>query len=131
MVEYRFAEAVKLFHQLVSVLALFLFLGAAGTECLALNAPMNDSEKACCQQMAGQCDTSMAAKHPCCKRIQRHDEVDVKNAQHLAPIMLPLYFSLPDSYSLDQVATRSLAHSEILGRPPTDTPTSSIAILRI
>jgi hypothetical protein len=122
---------MKLFHQLVSVVVLFLFLGAAGTECLALNTPMNDSEKACCQQMAGQCDTSMAAKHPCCKKIQRHDEVDVKNAQHFAPIMSPLHLSLLDSYSLDEVATRSLAHSEILGRPPTNTPTSSIAILRI
>ena len=131
MVEYRFAAAMKLLHQLVSVVALFLFLGAAGTECLALNAPMNDSEKACCQQMAGQCDTSMAAKHPCCKRIQRHDEVDVKNAQHFVPIVLPLYLSILDNYSLDPVATRSLARSELLGRPPTDTPTSSIAILRI
>jgi hypothetical protein len=122
---------MKLFHQLVSVLVLFLFLGAAGTECLASNAHMNDSEKACCQQMAGRCDTSMSAKHPCCKRIQRHDEVDVKNAQHFVPIVLPLYLSILDNYSLDPVATRSLARSELLGRPPTDTPTSSIAILRI
>jgi hypothetical protein len=113
---------MKPFHQLVSVLVLFLFLGAAGTECLSLNAHMNDSENACCQQMAGQCDTSMAAKHPCCKRILRHGEVDVKNAQHFAPIMLPLHLTLLDNYCLDQVATRSL---------PTDTPTSSIAILRI
>jgi hypothetical protein len=122
---------MKLFRQHVSVLVLLLFLGGVGTECLASNAHMNDSEKACCQQMAGQCNTGMAAKHPCCKRIQRHDEIDVKDAQHFVPILLPLHLPILDNYSLDPVATRSLAHSEILGRPPTDTPTSSITILRI
>jgi hypothetical protein len=122
---------MKLLRQLVSVIVVLLFLGGVGAECLASNAHMNDSENACCQQMAGRCDTSMAAKHPCCKRIQGRDEVDLKDAQHFTPIMLPPYLPMVDNYSLNPVATGWLASPEILGRPPSDLPTSSITILRI
>lgn len=40
-----------LFHQIVGAVALLLFLGISGADCLVPNARMSDAEKISCQQM--------------------------------------------------------------------------------
>ena len=76
---------MKLIYQIVAATVLLLLLGVSGADCLVPNARMSDAEKICCQQMAGQCDMGMAAKHPCCQKItQRHDDADLNDLSHFA-----------------------------------------------
>jgi hypothetical protein len=53
---------MKFFYQFAAAVMLLLFFGVSGTDCLIPNAQMSAAEKACCRQMAGQCDMDMAAK---------------------------------------------------------------------
>jgi hypothetical protein len=123
---------MKLFHQIVAAVALLLFLGVSGADCLVPNARVSDAEKICCQQMAGQCDMSMAAEHPCCQRIvQRHDVADLNDLSHFAPLPLSLHVAMLGVGSSLEIATPSFFLPERLGRPPHDSSTPSIEILRI
>src|ERR1700733_14173447 len=94
---------MKLIYQIVAAIVLLLFLGVSGADCLAPNARMSDAEKICCQKMAGQCDTSMAAKYPCCQKItQRHDDADLNDLSHFAaPPMSSQLAMLGSGLSLD------------------------------
>ena len=77
---------MKPFYQFAAAVMLLLFFGVTGADCLVPNAQMSAAEKACCHQMAGQCDMDMAAKHPCCQKlVQRHDDADVNDLSHSAP----------------------------------------------
>ncbi len=123
---------MKLIYQIVAATVLFLFLGVSGADCLVPNARMSDAEKTCCQQMAGQCDMSMAARHPCCQKIaQRHDDADLNDLSHfVAPPIASQVATLGSGLSLD--ATVSLwALPDLLEQPPHDPPVPSVEILRI
>jgi hypothetical protein len=120
---------MKLFYQIVAGIALLLFIGVSGAGCFVPNAPMSDAEKVCCQQMAGQCDMNMAAKHPCCQNIvQRHDDADLNDLSHFtAPPLSSPVAMLGAGLSHDV----TVVHPDLLGRPPHDPPVPSVEILRI
>jgi hypothetical protein len=123
---------MKLIYQIVAATVLLLFLGVSGADCLVPNARMSDAEKICCQQMAGQCDMSMAAKHPCCQKItQRHDDADVNDLFHFAaPPLSSQVAMLGAGLSLDATVSLSVL-PDLLGQPPHDSPVPSVEILRI
>jgi hypothetical protein len=122
---------MKLFYQIVVATMLLLFPGVSGANCLVPNARMSVAEKMCCQQMAGQCDMSMAAKHPCCQKIaQRHDDADLNDLSHsTAPPLSSQVAMLGAGLSLD--VTVPWVHPDLLGQPPHDPPAPSVEILRI
>jgi hypothetical protein len=121
---------MKSLYQIVAVTMLLQFLGVAGADCLVPNARMNAAEKACCQQMAGQCDMNMAAKHPCCQKIVQHqDDAVLSDLSHFVPAPLCLHVAMLE---LDfHVSDQSFVLFERLGRPPHDPPSPSIEILRV
>jgi len=121
------------FRQLVVVVVALLFIGMSGGECLASNVQMSAADMACCQKMAGQCGSSEAAKHPCCKKVETHNEAAVEEAQPLSPVMwqVNLPASKIDSPSPLQTSTPSFSYSELLARPPSLSSSSTITILRI
>jgi hypothetical protein len=122
---------MKLINQIVAATVLLLVLGASGADCLVPNARMSDAEKMCCQQMAGQCDMSMAAKHPCCQKIvQRHDDAYLKNLPHFTFPSLSLQVATLDSFD-PEMLTPSFVVLQQLRRPPPDPPVPSIEILRV
>jgi hypothetical protein len=122
---------MKPFFQIVAVTVLLLFLGVSGADCLVPNARMTDTEKACCQQMAGQCDMSMAAKHPCCqKNVQRHDDVNTSDLSHFTPPLFSQVAILGSGLSLD-VSVLHAALPDLLRKLPHDLPIPSVEILRI
>lgn len=123
---------MKRIFQIVAATMLLMFFGASGADCLVPGARMGKAEKACCQRMAGQCDTSMAAKHPCCQKIaQHHDDADLYDLSHFAMSPLSLQLAtLRVGSSLD-IATPSFFLSERWGRRPHDPSTPSNEILRI
>jgi hypothetical protein len=123
---------MKPFYQIVAATVLLLFLGVSGADCLVPNARMSDAEKMCCQQMAGQCDMSMAAKHPCCqKSVQRHDDADTNDLSHFAaPPLFSQVAILGSGLSLD-MSVSPAALPDLLGQPPHDPPIPSVEILRI
>src|SRR5271155_2696647 len=94
---------MKRIYQIVAATVLLLFLGVSGADCLVPNPRISDAEKICCQQMAGQCDMSMAAKHPCCQKItQRHDDADLNDLSHFAaPPIASRLATLVSGLSLD------------------------------
>lgn len=111
---------------------LLLFLGVSGAECLVPSTQMTAAEMACCQQMAGQCDMNMAAKHPCCRKIvQRHDDVDLKDLSHFVPPTLTLQVVMPGLDLSSDASIPSFLIRQQLGDPPHDPPAPSIEILRI
>jgi hypothetical protein len=119
-------------YQIVAATMLLLFLGIAGTDCLVPNARMNAAEKACCQQMAGQCDMNMAAKHPCCQKIvQHHDDAVLSDLSHFVPAPPSLHVAKLELDFFLHVSDQSFALFERLGRPPHDPPSPSIEILRV
>jgi hypothetical protein len=124
--------AMKPFCQIVAATVLLLFLGVSGADCLVPNVRMSDAEKMCCQQMAGQCDMSMAAKHSCCQKIvQRHDDADTSDLSHFAaPPLFSQVAILGSGLSLD-VSISPAALFDLLGQPPHDPPIPSVEILRI
>ena len=111
---------------------LLVFFGVSGADCLVSNAQMSAAEKACCRQMAGQCDMDMAAKHPCCQKlVQRHDDADVNDLSHSAPQTLPVQVAtLASDFSL-RVSMRSFVLPERLKHPPHAHPIPSVEILRV
>jgi hypothetical protein len=123
---------MKLIYQIVAATVLLLFLGGSGADCLVPNARMSDAEKTCCQQMAGQCDMSMAAKHPCCQKItQRHDDADLNDLSHFAvPPIASQVAMLGSGLSLDVTVSLWLL-PDLLEQPPHDPPVPSVEILRI
>jgi hypothetical protein len=123
---------MKLIYQIVAATILLLFLGVSGADCLVPNVRMSDAEKMCCQQMAGQCDMSMAAKHPCCQKItQRHDDADLNDLSHLAVPPLPSEVAmLGAGFSLDATEPPSVL-PDLLEQPPHAPPVPSVEILRI
>ena len=125
-------DRMKLIYQIVAATVLLLFLGVSGADCLVPNARMSDAEKICCQQMAGQCDMSMAVKHPCCQKItQRHDDADLNDLSHFAPPPLSSQVAmLGAGLSLDATVSLSVL-PDLPGQPPHDPPVPSVEILRI
>jgi hypothetical protein len=123
---------MKPFYQFAAAVMLLLFFGVSGADCLVPNAQMSAAEKACCRQMAGQCDMDMAAKHPCCQKlVQRHDDADVNDLSHSAPQTLPVQVAtLASDFSL-RVSIRSFVLPERLEHPPHDPPIPSVEILRV
>jgi len=123
---------MKLIYQIVAATVLLLFLGASDADCLVLNVRMSDAEKMCCQQMAGQCDTSMAAKHPCCQKItQRHDDADLNDLSHFASPLLSSHVAMLGSgLPLDVTVPLSVL-PDLLEQPPHAPPVPSVEILRI
>jgi hypothetical protein len=123
---------MKPFYQFAAAVMLLLFFGVTGADCLVPNAQMSAAEKACCRQMAGQCDMDMAAKHPCCQKlVQRHDDADVNDLSHSAPQTLPVQVAtLASDFSL-RVSMRSFVLPERLEHPPHDPPIPSVEILRV
>ncbi|WP_263359272.1 hypothetical protein [Acidicapsa ligni] len=122
---------MKSLYQIVATTMLLLFLGVSSADCLVPKARMSAAEKACCQQMAGQCDMNMAAKHPCCQKIvQHHDDAVLSDLSHFVPVPLSLHVAMLDlDFSL-HVSDQSFVLFERLGHPPHDPPSSSIEILR-
>jgi len=124
---------MKKVRQLLAVVVPLLFIGMSGGECLASNEQMTAAEMACCQQMAGRCDTSTAANHPCCRKVETHNEAAVEEAHRFAPIISQV--NLPaleiDSPSPVQTLTPSFSYSELLARPPSLPPSPTVTILRI
>jgi hypothetical protein len=123
---------MKLIYQIVAATVLLLFLGASDADCLVPNVRMSDAEKMCCQQMAGQCDMSMAAKHPCCQKItQRHDDADLNDLSHFASPLLSSHVAMLGS-GLPLVVTVPLSVlPDLLEQPPHAPPVPSVEILRI
>jgi hypothetical protein len=123
---------MKPLYQIVAAAMLLLFLGTPEADCLVPNARMSAAERMCCQQMAGQCDMNMAAKHPCCQRIvQRHDDAVPSELSHFVPALLSLHVAILElDFSL-HVSDQSFVIFERLGRLPHDPPTPSIEILRV
>ena len=123
---------MKLFYQIVAATVLLLFLGVSGADCLVPNARMSAAEKLCCQQMAGQCDMSMAAKHPCCqKSVQRHDDADTNDLSHFAaPPLFSQVAILGSGLSFD-LSVSLAVFPDLLGQPPHSPPVPSVEILRI
>ncbi|MDQ2840718.1 MAG: hypothetical protein M3Y72_06705 [Acidobacteriota bacterium] len=123
---------MKLFFQIVAAAMLLLFLGVSEADCLTPNAGMSNAEKACCRQMAGQCDMNMAATHPCCRKIvQRHNVADLKDPAHFPASALSLQAAaLPSGLSID-LSTRSFVFPERLRHPAHSPPKPSLVILRI
>jgi hypothetical protein len=125
-------SVMKSVCQIFAAMTLLLLLGISGVDCFASDARMSAAEKACCQQMAGQCDMNMAAKHPCCHKIaQHHDNADLNDLSHFAapPLSMPLALLGADS-SLNMPVS-PLPHPASRGKPPHDPPIPSIEILRI
>src|SRR4051794_3885274 len=123
---------MKLIYQIVATTVLLLFLGVSGVDCLVPNARMSAAEKACCQQMAGQCDMGMAANHPCCQKIvQRQNDIDLKDISHLASPTLSLQVAMPVKGLSTDVSIPSFIDLQQLGDPPPDPPAPSVEILRI
>src|SRR5580658_4859686 len=115
---------MKLIYQIVSATVLLLFLGVSGADCLVPNARMSDAEKMCCQQMAGQCDMSMAAKHPCCQKItQRHDDdADLNDLSHFAAPPLPSQLAMLGPGLPFDVTVPLSVIPDLLEQPPHDPP---------
>ena len=123
---------MKLIYKIVAAAVLLLFLGVSGADCLVPNARMSDAEKNCCQQMASQCDMSMAAKHPCCQNItKRHDDADLNDLSHFAaPPLSSQVAMLGPGLSVDVTVPLSVL-PEWLEQPPHVPPVPSVEILRI
>jgi hypothetical protein len=123
---------MKLICQIVSATVLLLLLGASGADCLVSRVQMSDAEMMCCQQMAGQCDMSMAAKHPCCQKVtQRHDDADLNDLSHfVAPPLSSQVAMTGLGLSLDAPILLSVL-PDLPGQPPHSPPILSVQILRI
>jgi hypothetical protein len=123
---------MKSFYQTVAATILLLFLGVSGADCLVPSAQMSNAEKTCCQRMAGQCDMSMAAKHPCCQKIaQWHDDAELNDLSHFAAPPLSSQVAMPGSgLPLDVTAQLSVL-PDLLEQPPHAPSAPSVEILRI
>ena len=123
---------MKPFYKIVAVSMLLLLLGASGADCLSPNVNMSAAEKACCRQMAGQCDTNAATKHPCCRKIvQRHDVANLNERSHFNPPALSLQVAALGSELLLNVSMPSFVLRERLRHPPHDPPNPSFEVLRV
>jgi hypothetical protein len=123
---------MKPLYQIVAATMLLLFLGASGADCLVPNGRMSAAEKACCLQMAGQCDMSMAAKHPCClKIVQHHDDAYLNDFSHFVAPPLFSHVAILESGFAIHAPAQSFVLFERLGRLPHDPPSPSVEILRI
>lgn len=122
---------MKPLYQIVAATMLLLFLGVPGVDCLVPNARMSTAEKACCQQMAGQCDMNMGGKHSCCQKIVHHDDADLNDlSRPVAPPLCSYVAMLEPAFSL-HVLVQSFVLFERPLRSPHDPPSPSIEILRI
>jgi hypothetical protein len=122
---------MKPLYQIVAITMLLLFLGVPGVDCLVPNARMSAAEKACCQQMAGQCEMNFGGKHPCCQKIVHHDDAVLSDLTHFVPAPLSVHVAmLALDFSL-HLSDQSFVLFERLGRPPHDPPSASIEILRV
>ena len=123
---------MKLIYQIVATTLLLLFLGVSGADCLVPNVRMSDAEKMCCQQMAGQCDMSMAAKHPCCQKMtQRRDDADLNDLSRFAASLLSSQVAmLGTSLHLDVTVPLSVL-PDLPEQSPHAPPAPSVEILRI
>jgi hypothetical protein len=93
---------------------------------------MSAAEKSCCEQMAGQCDMHMAAKHPCCRKIvHRHDKAEQKSLAHFASSTLSLPVMMPERDLATDAPDLLFRGLQQFDHPPHDRPTPSIEILRI
>lgn len=126
---YAQLDSLNRFSQIVATSLLLLIIGASGTNCLVPNAQMSDAEKSCCRQMAGQCDTDMAAKHPCCRKtVGHHNAALLKNFASV--VTLPL--SLPVARLGSDISSEPLIASfEPFTYPSHDPPIPSVQVLRI
>jgi hypothetical protein len=120
---------MKRSYQLYAILMLLVLFGMAGTDCLPANTPINASEKACCLDMAEQCDMGMPAQHSCCKNVERH--ITAKPAETQTFDQFVLAFLLPVFESAPPGRTFNSSFAELLGSPPTRSISSSITVLRI
>ena len=122
---------MKLFRLSVAVMMLLMLFGVSEVDCLVPNARMSAAEKACCQQMAGQCDMNMGGKHPCCRKIVHHDDADLNDLSHsVAPPLSSHVAMLEPGFSF-HMPVQSFVFFERLGRLPHDPPSPSVEILRI
>ena len=82
--------------------------------------------------MAGQCDMSMAAKHPCCQKItQRNDDADVNDLSHVvAPPLSSQVAMLGAGLPPDAIVSLSVL-PDLLEWRPHGPPFASVEILRI
>jgi hypothetical protein len=124
---------MKVISQIVAATVLLVFLGVSGVDCLVPNAQMSVAEKACCQRMAGQCDMSKAAEHPCCKKIAQHSgaDADLNDLSHFPSSTLSLQVATLAPGLSPNVSMPSFAVLQHLGDPPHDPPAPSIEILRV
>jgi hypothetical protein len=123
---------MKPLFQIVAAMMLMLFFGVSGAGCLVPDARMSVAEKACCQQMAGQCDMSMAAKHPCCQKMtQRHDDADLKDLSHLLNSTSSLQTAILEPAFYFPVSIGFSVRFEQSEFPLHDPPDTSVTILRI
>jgi len=123
--------ATNLFRQIVAAVILLLFVGVSSADCLATNAPMSSAEKACCQQMAGQCDTGMGAEHPCCKKTVPLLDAELNAAQHSASRLLPFQLAILEPSACLQVPAEWFIGAERPRSPRYDPPLSYTEVLRI
>ena len=114
--------------QLVSIVLAVVILALPLSACLTSAAKMSLEQRECCQEMAGQCETSvMPSSHSCCQhpvshhavtasKIQRNDFGSVVTGLREAASLLP------------QVFTRSSATSF---ECPPESPPQIVIVLRI
>lgn len=123
---------MKSFYQIVATAVLMLLLGVSGAECLVPDAQMSAAEKVCCRQMAGQCDMSMAARHPCCRiSVQHSDDADTNDLLHFAAPPQFSQVAIPGSGLPFDVSMPQVARPDQLGPSPHAPPIPSVEILRI
>ena len=123
---------MKPLYKTVAATMLFLLLGVSGAACLAPDGGMSDAEKACCRKMAGQCDMSGAAKHPCCREIvQRHDVANLNEPSHFTTPVLSSQVLTLGSELFQDVRVPSFALAERFRHPAHDPPNPSVKILRV
>lgn len=123
---------MKLTYQIVVAAVLLLILGVSGADCLVPSAQMTLAERACCQQMAGQCDMNTVAKDSCCQKIvQRHDDMDLRELLHFVPQTLTLQVKMLGLDLSPRVSMPSFIFQQQLGDPAHSPPAPSIEILRI
>src|SRR5215472_7338343 len=113
------------FRQIIVAVMMLLFIWVSGADCLLPNTSMSSTEKACCQQMAGQCDNSMAAEHPCCQQTVPSNDAELNVAPHSVSWPFPLHLAILELNASLQVPSRPFLRAQRPGGPPHEPPAFS------
>jgi hypothetical protein len=129
---YPSGQGMKAARQFGIVILLLVSYLTPAMACTVADVQMNAQERACCLAMKNQCEQSgMPASHGCCEKAPKsaqENALDTKAVNHHAIALAVVWLRPAELLNLHPVATGPVDDSNY---PPSQSPPSSISVLRI